>query len=147
MADTKREREIERKYDAEAPGGLPDLTSALETSVTSWVKSPAASCERSQNWCPARCAALSCRPCDRTAAPPAGLVLAWRLAQQITGPVTKLARTAQAIGDDTLQRQTQGRVVPEAFTHGSSEQRVRWFNRGLETGDMNQCDTFSTQTL
>ena len=51
-------------------------------------------------------------------------------------------RAAAAIGDDTLQRQTQGRVVPESFTHGSSAQRVEWFRRGLERGRMDACDTF-----
>jgi hypothetical protein len=51
-------------------------------------------------------------------------------------------RAASAIGDDTLQRQTQGRVVPESFTHGSSAQRVEWFRRGLESGRMADCDTF-----
>ncbi|MBD8548919.1 KPN_02809 family neutral zinc metallopeptidase [Sphingomonas sp. CFBP 8760] len=50
---------------------------------------------------------------------------------------------ARAIGDDTLQREGQGRVVPDSFTHGSSEQRMRWLRRGLETGDPAQCDTFS----
>jgi predicted metalloprotease len=50
---------------------------------------------------------------------------------------------AAAIGDDTLQRKTQGRVVPESFTHGSSKQRVEWFRRGLDTGRMDACDTFS----
>ena len=51
-------------------------------------------------------------------------------------------RAAAAIGDDRLQRQTQGRVVPESFTHGSSEQRVEWLRRGLETGSIESCDTF-----
>ncbi|SKA05394.1 hypothetical protein SAMN02745126_03349 [Enhydrobacter aerosaccus] len=54
---------------------------------------------------------------------------------------------ATAIGDDRLQRQTQGRVVPDSFTHGTSAQRVRWFKRGLESGDMNRCDTFRAQQL
>jgi len=49
---------------------------------------------------------------------------------------------AAAIGDDRLQRQTQGRVVPESFTHGSSEQRVSWLKRGLESGQIQSCDTF-----
>ncbi|NML34853.1 KPN_02809 family neutral zinc metallopeptidase [Paraburkholderia antibiotica] len=54
---------------------------------------------------------------------------------------------AGAIGDDRLQRQAQGRVVPEAFTHGTSEQRQRWLRRGMTTGDIRQCDTFSAQSL
>jgi len=51
-------------------------------------------------------------------------------------------RAAAAIGDDRLQRQAQGRVVPESFTHGSSEQRVSWLKRGLESGQVQSCDTF-----
>jgi predicted metalloprotease len=58
------------------------------------------------------------------------------------GDVEEGLRAAAAIGDDNIQRQTQGRVVPESFTHGSSEQRITWFRRGLETGDPRQCDTF-----
>jgi uncharacterized protein len=54
---------------------------------------------------------------------------------------------AGAIGDDRLQQQSQGRVVPEAFTHGTSAQRQRWLRRGLSTGDVRQCDTFSAQSL
>jgi len=54
---------------------------------------------------------------------------------------------ATAIGDDRLQQEAQGRVVPDSFTHGSSEQRVRWFSRGLQSGDMNQCDTFATRAI
>jgi predicted metalloprotease len=50
---------------------------------------------------------------------------------------------AAAIGDDRLQRQSQGHVVPESFTHGSSEQRVSWLRRGLESGSLDACDTFS----
>jgi predicted metalloprotease len=50
---------------------------------------------------------------------------------------------ATAIGDDRLQKQAQGRAVPESFTHGSSEQRVRWFKRGMESGAPRDCDTFS----
>jgi uncharacterized protein len=52
-------------------------------------------------------------------------------------------RAAQAIGDDTLQRASQGRVVPESFTHGTAEQRTAWLRRGLETGNPAACDTFS----
>ena len=59
------------------------------------------------------------------------------------GDVEEGLRAAQAIGDDTLQRQSQGRVVPEAFTHGSSAQRTAWLKRGLESGDPAACDTFS----
>jgi predicted metalloprotease len=50
---------------------------------------------------------------------------------------------AKAIGDDTLQRETQGRVVPDSFTHGTSEQRMTWLKRGIDTGDPAQCDTFA----
>ena len=56
-------------------------------------------------------------------------------------------QTASAIGDDKLQRQAQGRVVPDSFTHGSSEQRVRWFMTGLKGGEMAQCNTFEAQQL
>lgn len=52
---------------------------------------------------------------------------------------------ANAIGDDRLQEQTQGRVVPDAFTHGTSAQRVYWFSKGLKTGDINQGDTFNSR--
>jgi len=63
------------------------------------------------------------------------------------GDVEEGLRAASAIGDDRLQKMSQGRVVPDAFTHGSSEQRVRWFRRGLETGDPQACDTFAAQQL
>jgi uncharacterized protein len=64
-----------------------------------------------------------------------------------SGDVEEGLRAASAIGDDRIQRETQGRVVPDAFTHGSSEQRVRWFRRGLESGKPEDCDTFSAQAL
>jgi predicted metalloprotease len=54
---------------------------------------------------------------------------------------------ASAIGDDRLQKQAQGYVVPESFTHGSSAQRVRWFKRGMESGRMQDCDTFASREL
>jgi predicted metalloprotease len=58
------------------------------------------------------------------------------------GDVDEGLRAAAAIGDDRLQRQAQGYVVPESFTHGSSEQRQQWLRRGLQAGDLRQCDTF-----
>jgi uncharacterized protein len=61
--------------------------------------------------------------------------------------VDQAIAAASAIGDDRLQRQSQGRVVPDSFTHGSSAQRVRWFKVGLESGDVKRCDTFRAQQL
>jgi uncharacterized protein len=63
------------------------------------------------------------------------------------GDIERGLNAAAAIGDDMIQRRTQGYVVPDAFTHGSSEQRVRWFKRGLESGQVRACDTFSAQPL
>ncbi len=63
------------------------------------------------------------------------------------GDLEAALTAASAIGDDRLQQQAQGRIVPESFTHGSSEQRVRWFRRGFESGDMNQCNTFKANPL
>ena len=54
---------------------------------------------------------------------------------------------ASAVGDDRLQKQSQGYVVPDSFTHGSSAQRTRWFKRGMETGRIQDCDTFSSSVL
>jgi len=63
------------------------------------------------------------------------------------GDIEAALRAASSIGDDRIQRQTQGHVVPESFTHGSSQQRVSWFKRGIETGDFEQCNTFKTERL
>jgi len=63
------------------------------------------------------------------------------------GDIDEALNAAHAIGDDRLQRRTQGYVVPDSFTHGTSEQRARWFRRGLETGDLNACDTFNAERL
>lgn len=59
-----------------------------------------------------------------------------------TGDAQEALRAASAVGDDTIQKRTQGYVVPDSFTHGSSQQRMQWFTRGMQTGDMRQCDTF-----
>ncbi len=59
------------------------------------------------------------------------------------GDLKEALRAASAIGDDRLQREAGRRVVPDSFTHGSSEQRVRWFTRGFESGSLAQCDTFA----
>jgi predicted metalloprotease len=66
----------------------------------------------------------------------------WRLEQ---GDVETALNAASQIGDDTLQRRERGTVVPESFTHGTSAQRVSWFKRGIDSGDLNACDTFSGQ--
>jgi predicted metalloprotease len=63
------------------------------------------------------------------------------------GDIEEALAAASAIGDDRLQQQSQGRIVPDAFTHGSSAQRVRWFRRGIDSGDMNQCNTFQAARL
>jgi hypothetical protein len=63
------------------------------------------------------------------------------------GDIEEALGAAAAIGDDRLQRQAQGEVVPESFTHGTSAQRVRWFQRGLVAGDVGQCDTFQASAL
>ena len=63
------------------------------------------------------------------------------------GDVEEGLNAAAAIGDDRMQRRSQGHVVPDAFTHGSSEQRVRWFREGLRTGDFGACDTFNAERL
>ncbi len=63
------------------------------------------------------------------------------------GDIEEAIGAAEAIGDDRLQRQAGGRVVPDSFTHGSSAQRVRWFTQGLKTGTVQGCDTFRTSQL
>jgi len=65
----------------------------------------------------------------------------WRLEQ---GDIETALNAASMIGDDTLQKKARGTVVPETFTHGTSAQRVSWFKRGVDSGDINQCDTFGT---
>jgi predicted metalloprotease len=64
-----------------------------------------------------------------------------------SGDVEEALNAASAIGDDTLQRQSQGTVVPESFTHGTAAQRQRWFRIGLQTGDVDSCDTFDAKSL
>lgn len=63
------------------------------------------------------------------------------------GDVEEALNAASAIGDDRLQSQTKGYVVPESFTHGTSAQRVEWFKRGIQSGDPDQCNTFSASAL
>ena len=68
----------------------------------------------------------------------------WRLEP---GDIETALNAAAQIGDDTLQRKSQGTIVPESFTHGSSAQRVTWFKRGLETGNVDQCNTFDSRQV
>jgi hypothetical protein len=63
------------------------------------------------------------------------------------GDIEEALNAATAIGDDRLQSQGQGYVVPDSFTHGTSAQRVRWFRKGYETGDIRQGDTFNARNL
>ncbi len=63
------------------------------------------------------------------------------------GDIDSALNAASQIGDDTLQREARGTVVPDSFTHGSSAQRVRWFKTGFQSGDVNACDTFQAQAL
>ncbi|HET6161877.1 MAG TPA: neutral zinc metallopeptidase [Dongiaceae bacterium] len=63
------------------------------------------------------------------------------------GDIDEALKAASAVGDDTLQTQSTGRVVPDSFTHGSAEQRTRWFQTGYGSGDLTDCDTFSAKTL
>jgi len=63
------------------------------------------------------------------------------------GDIEEALNAASSVGDDRMQMQSQGYVVPDAFTHGTSEQRVRWFTKGFQTGDINQGDTFHAETI
>jgi len=63
------------------------------------------------------------------------------------GDIKEALGAASAIGDDRIQKQTQGYVVPDSFTHGSSAQRVRWFTRGYESGRLQDCDSFNARQL
>jgi len=63
------------------------------------------------------------------------------------GDVEGALKAASSVGDDTLQKESRGYIVPDSFTHGSSAQRVRWFQRGVDGGRMDACDTFSARTL
>jgi predicted metalloprotease len=63
------------------------------------------------------------------------------------GDIEEALRAANAIGDDRLQEEAQGRVVPDAFTHGTSAQRMYWFKKGYQTGDLNQGNTFDDPGL
>jgi uncharacterized protein len=69
----------------------------------------------------------------------------WQILE--AGDIEEALGAAEAIGDDRLQMQSRGYVVPDSFTHGTSEQRVRWFTKGLKSGDMNQGDTFGASRL
>lgn len=69
----------------------------------------------------------------------------WRILEE--GDVEEALNAASAIGDDRIQKQAQGYVVPDSFTHGTSAQRLRWFRKGLQSGDIKQGDTFSAQEL
>jgi uncharacterized protein len=63
------------------------------------------------------------------------------------GDVEEALNAAQAIGDDALQKKSQGHIVPDSFTHGTSQQRMRWFSQGFQTGQVKACDTFSAKQL
>ena len=77
----------------------------------------------------------------------AGRLAPLPLAAIVSSPLERCVQTASAIGDDRLQQETRGYVVPDAFTHGTSEQRKRWFLRGLKEGDIAACNTFAANAL
>ena len=64
-----------------------------------------------------------------------------------SGDIEEALGAASAVGDDRLQHETEGYIVPDSFTHGTSEQRIRWFRKGFDTGDIRQGDTFNTRSL
>lgn len=64
-----------------------------------------------------------------------------------TGDIDEALNAANAIGDDMLQKRSQGHIVPESFTHGTSQQRIAWFRKGYQTGDIRQGDTFNDPSL
>jgi hypothetical protein len=64
-----------------------------------------------------------------------------------SGDIEEAMNAAAKIGDDALQKQSQGYVVPDSFTHGTSAQRMKWFNAGLVSGDINSCDTFNAAVV
>ena len=111
-----------------------------------------------------------CRACSRCSRPPTASLKSNRLQVRVElqadcfagvwanhakqkhnfldpGDVDAALQTASAIGDDRLQKQSQGYVVPDAFTHGSSEQRKRWFSAGFQKGDVSACNTFEANPL
>ena len=71
----------------------------------------------------------------------------FRLRMIEEGDIEEALGAASAIGDDRIQKQTTGYVVPDSFTHGSSEQRVRWFKRGFQSGRLEYCDSFNADQL
>jgi len=86
--------------------------------------------------------------CRRTASPASGRTTPTGARQVLEqGDIEEGLNAASAIGDDRLQKQARGTVSPDSFTHGSSTQRVRWFRRGIESGDINQCNTFKAKLL
>ena len=79
--------------------------------------------------------------CRRTVSPGCGRTT------PTSGDTEEALAAAAGVGDDRLQKQARGHVVPDSFTHGSSEQRMRWFSHGLQSGDPGQCDTFKAARL